>query len=299
MGDGTAAGLGRTVILGHTGMIGRPLYEHLRGQGVDVHGFASKEVNLLDGVALDKLDPLVDEGTTLIFASANTPDKGNTVARFEENVRMAANVARFLEARPLRKCVLLSTDGVYAMTPEPVTEGSPLDLEAFYPLGKYAAERILAHTAQATGLKLLILRPTGVYGPGDTHNSYGPNRFVRQIVEGGTVRLFGTGADVRDHLFLDDLVRIVAELAASDATGVVNVASGESRAFASIVEDLRAVVPTDFTIEHAPGGATPTVRTFDLSRLRSLLPNVRFTPFRDGLRAAYEWRAALPSEARA
>jgi nucleoside-diphosphate-sugar epimerase len=94
-------------------------------------------------------------------------------------------------------------------------------------------------------------------------------------------------------------VRIVADLAATAATGVVNVASGESRTFASIVEDLRAVVPTDFTVEHAPGGATPTVRTFDLARLRSLLPDARFTPFREGLRAAYEWRAAQASGARA
>ncbi len=45
--------LGKIVILGHTGMIGRPLYAHLRAQGVEVHGFASKDVNLL---AADELE---------------------------------------------------------------------------------------------------------------------------------------------------------------------------------------------------------------------------------------------------
>ena len=275
--------LGKTVILGHSGMIGRPLYEHLKAQGFEVRGFASKDVNLLDASELDRLEPVVDEATTLIFASANTPDKGNTVRRFEENVRMAANVAAFLESHPVRKCVLLSTDGIYRMGDEPVTETSPLDLEQFYPLGKYAAERVLAHVAATKGLTLLTLRPTGVFGPGDTHNSYGPNRFIRQIVETKSVRLFGTGADVRDHLFLDDLVRIVAELAASDATGPINVATGESRTFASIVDDLRVVVPFDFAVEHAPGSPTPTTRTFDISRLRAALPDVRFTPFKEGL----------------
>ena len=276
--------LGKTVILGHTGMIGRPLYEHLLAQGVEVQGFASKDVDLLDESQFGALEPVVDASTTLIFASANTPDKGNTVGRFEENVRMAANVGAFLETHPVRKCVLLSTDGVYRMGDEPVTESSPLDLEQFYPLGKYAAERVLAHVAATKGLNLLVLRPTGVFGPGDTHNSYGPNRFIRQIAETKSVRLFGAGADVRDHLYLDDLVRIIAELAASDATGPVNVASGESRTFASIVEDLRALVPFDFTVEPAPGSPTPTTRTFDVSRLRSALPDLRFTPFQEALR---------------
>ncbi len=275
--------LGKTVILGHTGMIGRPLYAHLAARGVDVHGFASKDVNLLDGSALRGLEPVVDETTTLIFAAANTPDKGNTIRRLEENVRMAANLGTFLETHRVRKCVLLGTDGIYRMGGEPVTESSPLDLEPFYPLGKYAAERILAHVAATTGMSLLTLRPTGVFGPGDTHNSYGPNRFMRQIVETKSLRLFGTGADVRDHLYLDDLVWIIAELAASEATGPINVATGESRSFASIVDDLREVVPFDFAVEHAPGSPTPTARTFDISRLRSALPEVRFTPFKDAL----------------
>ena len=282
--------LGKTVILGHSGMIGRPLYEYLEAQGVEVHGYASKDVNLLEPAAVNTLASVVDDGTTLIFASANTPDKGNTVQRFEQNVRMAANVGAFLEAHPVRKCVLLSTDGIYRMIDEPITESSPLDLEQFYPLGKYAAERVLAHVAATSGLSLLTLRPTGVFGPGDTHNSYGPNRFIRQIVETKSVRLFGTGADVRDHLFLDDLVRIIADLAASDATGPINVATGESRAFASIVDDLREVVPFEFTVEHAPGGAMPTTRTFDVSRLRAALPDVRFTPFKDALRQTVKAR---------
>ena len=276
--------LGKTIILGHTGMIGRPLYEHLKGRGVEVHGFASKDVNLLQAAELAALEPLVDESTTLIFASANTPDKGNTIGRFEENVRMAANVGTFLETHPVRTCVVLSTDGIYRMGDEPVTERSPLDVEQFYPLGKYAAERILAHVAATTGMPLLTLRPTGVFGPGDTHNSYGPNRFIRQIAETRSVKLFGTGADVRDHLFLDDLVRIVAELATSDATGPINVATGESRTFASIVDDLRDVVPFDFRVEQAPGSPTPTTRTFDVSRLRAALPGVTFTPFKAALR---------------
>lgn len=276
--------LGKTVILGHSGMIGRPLYEHLKGQGVEVHGFASKDVNLLEAAELAALEPLVDESTTLIFASANTPDKGNTVRRFEENVRMAANVGSFLEAHRVRRCVLLSTDGIYRMGDEPITEVSPLDVDQFYPLGKYAAERILAHVETTTGMPLLVLRPTGVFGPGDTHNSYGPNRFIRQIAETRSVKVFGTGADVRDHLFLDDLVTIVAELAASEVTGPINVASGESRTFASIVEDLREVVPFEFSVEQAPGSPTPTTRTFDISRLRAALPDVRFTPFKEALR---------------
>ncbi len=181
--------LGKTIILGHTGMIGRPLYEHLRAQGVEVHGFASKDVNLLAADELEKLGSVVDEATTLIFASANTPDKGNTVQRFEENVRMAVNVGAFLETHPVCKCVLLSTDGIYRMGDEPVTESSPLDLEQFYPLGKYAAERVLAHVAATKGVDLLTLRPTVIFGPGDITLAHttGEHVMVDELVTGARI----------------------------------------------------------------------------------------------------------------
>ena len=277
--------MSQVVLLGHTGFIGKPLFERLQP---DVQGFSSRSLDLRDPSALSGLDSVVDSSTTLIVTSALTPDKGATIDTLSQNFAIAANLGRYLEQHPVGRCVYLSSDAVYPMLEEPVTENSPVEPSNFYALAKYTAEQVLQHAARSAGFPLLILRPTGVYGPGDTHNSYGPNRFIRGIVQERTVRLFGEGEERRDHLFLDDLVEIVAHLAASDSTGVVNVASGDSRSFMSVVEELRQVVPDEFTVDTAPRRTPITHREFDLARLHQALPEFRFTPLREGLRRTFE-----------
>src|SRR5581483_10201767 len=121
-----------------------------------------------------------------------------------------------------------------------------------------------------------------VFGPGDTHNSYGPNRFVRSAVTDHTVRLFGQGEETRDHLFVDDLVRILVTLGSSNVTGVLNIATGTSRSFGSIVEALRSMVA--FEVVNAPRSGPITHRSFDISRLRKTVPDLQFTPFEQALR---------------
>ena len=44
---------------------------------------------------------------------------------------------------------------------------------------------------KSNNLNFTILRPTLVYGPGDTHNGYGPNMFLRAVNSGENIDLFG------------------------------------------------------------------------------------------------------------
>jgi nucleoside-diphosphate-sugar epimerase len=279
-----AASLGRVVLLGASGFLGRAIARRLARDGVELHGFSSKTLDLTDRSALGALDPLAGPATTLFFASAVTPDRGRTVDALEANLQMALNVGRYLERQPFRKVLYLSSDAVYPISDEVVTEASAVEPADFYALAKYAGERVLAGVCGAASIPLAIARPTGVYGPGDTHNSYGPNRFISQIQADGKISIFGEGDDVRDHVYVDDVAAVVDGLAASDASGVFNVASGESRTFAAIVEELRRLSPIAFEVVRLPKSGPATRRDFDLRRLREALPGWTPTPFNEGLR---------------
>lgn len=275
---------GPVVLLGATGFLGQAIGAALAQAGAEVHGFSSKTLNLTDRAAFGVLDALAGPDTTLIFASAVTPDKGRTVDALDANLQMAMNVGRYLEGHPFRKVVYVGSDAVYPMSDEVVTESSAVEPADFYALAKYAGERVLANVCGSAKIPLVIVRPTGVYGPGDTHNSYGPNRFISQIRHDGKVSLFGEGDDIRDHVYLDDVAAAVLGLAASDATGVFNVASGESRSFGSIVEQLRALSPVPFAVVNLPKSGGTSRRDFDVSRLREALPDLALTPFEEGLK---------------
>ncbi len=272
------------VVLGASGFLGKVIAEWLTASGAEVHGFSSKTLNLTDRAAFGVLDALAGSDATLVFASAVTPDKGRTVDALDANLQMALNVGRYLEGHPFGKVVYVSSDAVYPMSDDVVTEASPVEPADFYALAKYAGERVLANVCGAVKIPLVIVRPTGVYGPGDTHNSYGPNRFISQIQNDGKLSMFGEGDDIRDHVYLDDVAAAIAGLAASDATGVFNVASGESRTFGSIAEQLQAMSPVPFEVVNLPKSGGTSRRDFDIGRLRAALPDFVPTPFAEGLR---------------
>lgn len=275
---------GTVILLGATGFLGQAIQSALSRTGAEVHGFSSKTLDLTDRAAFGVLDALAEPDATLIFASAVTPDKGRTVDALDANLQMAMNVGRYLEQHPFGKVVYVSSDAVYPMSDDVVTESSPVEPADFYALAKYAGERVLANVCGAARIPLVIVRPTGVYGPGDTHNSYGPNRFISQIQNDKKVSLFGEGDDIRDHVYLDDVASIVVGLARSDATGLFNIASGESRSFGSIVEQLQALSPVEFEVANLPKSGGTSRRDFDISRLREALPELTLTPFEEGLR---------------
>jgi hypothetical protein len=78
------------------------------------------------------------------------------------------------------------------------------------------------------------------------------------------------------------------------ATGVLNLATGESRPFADVVKAIRGLVPYDVTVTNAPRSGAITHRRFDTGRLQRAVPGFSFTPFHEGLRATLAAFGALP-----
>src|SRR5258708_20458707 len=64
-----------------------------------------------------------------------------------------------------------------------------------------ARELMLNATVKAP---LAVVRSTLIYGEGDPHNGYGPNRFRRLAAAGQEIVLFGEGEERRDHVLIDD-----------------------------------------------------------------------------------------------
>jgi UDP-glucose 4-epimerase len=275
----------RVVILGASGFLGRALHARLAGDGVAVVAHSSRTLDLTRADALAVLDPVLGPETALVFASALTPDRGQTPATLLANTTMAANLASYLEGRRLGRLVYVGSDAAYGFGEPPVTEDTPVSPAGYYAIGKYVGERVMEQTARAGGMPLLTLRVTGVYGPGDPHASYGPNAFARSLARDRTVRIFGAGEEERDHLYVDDAARVIAGLLRGGADGVYNVATGQSQAFADVVKTIRDLVPYEVTVTSVARKGPITHRRFDTGRLTRALPELRFTRIREGLRA--------------
>jgi UDP-glucose 4-epimerase len=241
---------------------------------------------------LDTLATVLDSQTTLVFAAAQTLDRmEDCLDIFDANMAMALNVARLLATHPVRKCVYFSTVSVYGDRASNLAlrEDTPVAPATYYAAAKYAGECILHQVAHTAGFPLLILRPCRVEGPGARYATYGPVYFIQSILRDGTVSLYGDGRERRDHLAIDDLVRIVGHLINGDYTGVYNLASGQSHSYLEILACLRRVIPQEFAVHFRPRTRPLIHQQFDIGKLLHAMPQCQFTPLIERLRATYDY----------
>lgn len=273
----------RVVILGANGFIPRALAAKLTADNIPSIAISSQQLDLTTPDAGPKLTALLQPGDAVVMAAALTPDKGRDTATLMKNLRMAECVAAALVAKPVVQLIYLSSDAVYDWRHPLISETtapSPTDL---YSTMHLAREQVLAAAAAAAKVPYAILRPCAVYGPGDTHNSYGPNRFARTARAEGKIRLFGTGEETRDHVFIEDVAAIIALTLAHRSTGVLNVVSGRSATFGEIAATIASLGSRPVTIESLPRSGPVTHRHFDLSALHRAFPSHRATDLVAGL----------------
>ena len=89
-----------------------------------------------------------------------------------------------------------------------IGEDRPLDFHSPYGCSKGSADQYVLDYARTYGLPTCVLRMSCIYGPHQlgTEDQGWVAHFVRAALRGETVTLYGDGRQVRDVLFVDDLV---------------------------------------------------------------------------------------------
>jgi nucleoside-diphosphate-sugar epimerase len=145
-----------------------------------------------------------------VFRRVNLPKP----VYWDVNVEGTRNVLEAALQQSVQKVVNCSTCGVHGdVKREPADENAPIAPEDYYQYTKYEAEKIIPEFVER-GLKVLTLRPTAIYGPGD------PARFFMLFkrVNTGRFPMFGDGRVHYHPLYIDNLVDAF-ELAAVSGKG--------------------------------------------------------------------------------
>jgi UDP-glucose 4-epimerase len=275
----------RVVVLGSAGFIGGAIVRKLGAAGTNVIGVGRDQFDLLNDDAPRRLVSSLRPEDALVIVSAKAPCK--TPAMMLDNIRMMASICEALAKRPVAHLVYVSSDAVYADGPLPLTEASPAAPTSLHGAMHLAREQMLLAAAGATPLS--ILRPTLVYGAGDPHNGYGPNKFRRQANRGEAIILFGEGEERRDHVDVDDIAEIVRLVLDHRSAGTLNIATGTVASFRALADKAAALSPRKVEIKGSPrNGAMPHngYRPFDPAATLTAFPGFRYTAIDDGLARA-------------
>jgi nucleoside-diphosphate-sugar epimerase len=273
----------RVVVLGSTGFVASHLVARLRSQDAETLALSARDCDLRDPASVATLRAQVRPDDALVFVAALTPDRGRDIRTLMTNLAMGENVSAFLEQTPCAHVVYISSDAVYADDCNPVRETSCCDPSSNHGLMHLVRERMLAQTLARAKIPLLILRPSLLFGVGDTHNGYGPNRFICTALAEKRITLFGAGEEMRDHIWIDDVCRLAALGLWSRSEGVLNVATGSSTSFGDIARMVTGCAGGGVEVVETPRQNPVTHRHFDIAETLRSFPTFAYTPLGEAL----------------
>jgi UDP-glucuronate 4-epimerase len=190
--------------------------------------------------------------------------------------------------------VLASSSSVYGnATPLPAKEEAPAIVpESPYAASKRGAELVTSAMMRKTPkMRCASLRFFTVYGPRQ-RPEMAISMWLRKILGGETITVFGDGSMRRDFTHVDDIVRGV--LAATEKTPAgyrdYNLGSGSPITLSDLVRGMERVSGKAPIVEHAPVPLGDVDATFaDITRAKRELGWEPRIGIEDGLATVVEW----------
>ncbi len=217
----------KILVTGGAGFIGSNLVDGLLAAGHEVvvvdNLSSGKRINLNPAARFYELDigdpglsdVFAREGIDLVSHHAAQIDVRHSVAdpQFDArtNILGLLNILENCRRYEIKGVVFASSGGVVYGEPSqlPATETFPKGPLSPYGVSKLASEFYLCYYAQVMGLPYVTLRYGNVYGPRqDPHGEAGVVAiFGEKLLRGETPVIYGDGDQVRDYVFVEDVVR--------------------------------------------------------------------------------------------
>lgn len=268
--------------------------EHLRA--------AFSKVNVVEASVTDRarMNDLVAGKTGVIHLAglAGVRPSFASPARYAEvNVQGTASLFEASMAAGIRNFVFASSSSVYGnSTPLPASEDSPcIEPESPYAATKRAAELLTKPLcAVRPDARCVALRFFTVYGPRQ-RPEMAITLFMRAVLEGRPLTMFGDGSMRRDFTHVDDITRGI--VAAADAPHLgwtpYNLGSGAPVTLGELIAGIEAVTGKKAVIERAgkpAGDVDATYASIEKAR-RELAWEPRMKLI-DGLATVRDWVTA-------
>jgi len=294
------------LLLGGSGFVGSALTRRFAAEGRKVYVLSrnatststSNNVHILQGSQDDPMllaKALPHCGTVIHLASATTP--GSSAFNPVLELNNLAPTLRFLEelgAYPERHLIFFSSGGTVYGNPLhlPVPEDAPLTPLSYHGAGKVALESLL-QAFRTRGNSVTILRPSNAYGPGQSLKSgFGLIRTMLEHARHGTsLDIWGDGENVRDFIYIDDIVEVCTRLVAFQKdNGTFNLGSGIGYSVNQLKDIVEEVTGAMLATTYRARRQTDVREVvLDISRMKSQLSWVPSTEIVDGVKLTWDW----------
>ncbi len=280
-------------LVGSGGFLGGAIRRTLAREGHRVACFTRQDPLVAGG----RVAPAAAAADVVIEAAGGVSP---TVAAQQPEVA-AAELTEFRDAmralsdasRPPRVVLLSSGGTAYdGSVPPPYRETAPLQPANAYGEFKLAQERI----AREAGLPGTALRISNAYGPGQlgVRGQGVLAIWIRAVLAGDPVRLYGRSSIARDYVYVDDVAEAVRRVVETPRLPeAVNVGSGHPTTLDELAARMMDVVGADrMRVERLPSRGVDAESTWlDVSLAREVLGWTAAVPLEEGIARTWQWIA--------
>jgi GDP-L-fucose synthase len=206
------------------------------------------------------------------------------------------NVEKFIGI--LSTCIYPDIAKKYPMDESMLHEGPPTATNFSYGYSKRSMGAQIDAYNQQYKLKYQYLIPCNLYGiedKDDENKSHFLTSLIKKIHESrknnsNTITLFGDGTPLRQFLYAGDFAEIIKQTIENDITDSFNVATEENLSIGQMAKIAIGVtenknIDIKWDISKPNGQLRKDV---SIDKFKSLFPNFKFTPLRDGIKIVYD-----------
>lgn len=294
-------------VAGHRGMVGSAICRALEAQGyTNLIKRTSKELDLRDQQAVEEF--FRAEKPDYVFLAA--AKVGGILANSEapadfmyDNMILEMNVIHSAWKNGVKKLMFLGSSCIYPrLAPQPMPESCLLtssleQTNEAYALAKISGLKYCEYLNRQYGTDYISVMPTNLYGPNDNYHPQHSHvlpaliRRFHEAKEAGapTVTCWGTGAPLREFLYVDDLADACVYLMNTySGNETVNLGTGKELTIRQLTELVAKVVGYTGEILWDPTKPDGTPRKLlDVTKLEKLGWHYK-TELEEGIRLTYQ-----------
>jgi nucleoside-diphosphate-sugar epimerase len=188
-----------------------------------------------------------------------------------------------------KKFVYVSSSMVYGNFNDGTREDSDTKPTNIYGEAKLTGERLTKLFAKRNGLNYIIIRPSGVFGPGDLPDRV-VSKFFAKAINNETITLHN-GNNKVDFTYRNDAAYGIIKAAESDVANTsFNITAGNATSLRTLAETIIDITGSKSEIKDIGMQSLYPMRgTLDISRAKDLLDYEPTISFKQGLEKYYAW----------
>ena len=295
----------RVLITGGAGFIGTALANRLFSEGHHVRVFDNlsagnpanlhSDIHFTRGDVMDKpmLWSVLNRVDCVYHLAARVSIPESIQYPTEYNTTNVGGTVALMEAirdAGVKRVVLASSGTIYGeQRVVKVTENLfPLPTSP-YGVSKLCAEHYVLSIGKLWGIETVILRIFNTYGPGQSFSlPHSPviSQFIQEAIAGGSIIVHGDGQQVRDFVYIDDVVTgLVAATTTQQANHqIINIGSGEGTSINQLIKLIKTVTNHKLQLLYVNAKSAGVSKLIaDISLAKKLLDYQPKTNLQEGL----------------